>query len=44
VENKLIVNKPFAPCTKEENKVHQDAIIMKGDFKLGQPIMLRSVC
>jgi len=42
-EKKLIVNKLSAPCITEEDKVYQDAIIMKDDFKPGQPIMLRSV-
>jgi len=42
VEKKLIVNKPFVSCTKEGDKVHQDAIMMKDDFKPDKPIMLRS--
>jgi len=27
---------------KKEDKVHQDAIIVRDEFKLGQPIMSRS--
>jgi len=41
VEKKLIINKTFASCTKEGDRVHQDAFMMKYDFKPGQPIMLR---
>jgi len=42
VEKPLTTNKLSTSCTKEEDKVHQDAIIMKDEFKPGQPIMFSS--
>jgi len=42
VEKKLVANKLSVPCINEEDKVHQDAIIMHDEFKLAQPILFRS--
>ena len=42
MEKKLNANKLSASCIKEEDKAHQDEIIMKNEFKRGQPIMFCS--
>jgi len=42
VEKQLTNNELSTSCVKEEDKVHQDAIIMQDEFKPYQPIMFSS--